>query len=96
MGANGIGQSYCLRLNADVMKWGAEVLLAISRELGKSSEWLLTGKEVLYLPFSLSAFVGARRDGVPARAMVAAFVAGTFLMLAVVLGARSLNSSLTQ
>ena len=42
----------------------------------------------LYLPFSSWAFLGARDDGVAARAMVAAFVVGTFLMLAVVLGAR--------
>jgi hypothetical protein len=46
---------------------------------------------LLYLPFSSWAFLGARRDGVPARAMAAALVAGTVLMLAVVLGARSLN-----
>ncbi|HEY6249658.1 MAG TPA: HXXEE domain-containing protein [Candidatus Angelobacter sp.] len=51
---------------------------------------------LLYLPFSSWAFLGARRDGVPVRAMVAAFVAGAFLMLAVVLGARSLNGSLAQ
>jgi hypothetical protein len=51
---------------------------------------------LLYLPFSLWAFFGARRDGVTARAMAAAFVAGAFLMLAVVLGARSLNVPLAQ
>lgn len=51
---------------------------------------------LLYLPFSLWAFLGARRDGVPARAMAAAFLAGTFLMLAVVLGARSLNGSVAR
>jgi hypothetical protein len=51
---------------------------------------------LLYLPFSLWAFLGARHDGVAARAMVAAFVAGAFLMLAVVLGARSLNGPVAQ
>jgi len=51
---------------------------------------------LLYLPFSLWAFIGARHDGVAARAMVAASVAGTFLMLAVVFGARSLNGPVAQ
>jgi Protein of unknown function with HXXEE motif len=48
---------------------------------------------LLYLPFSSWAFFGARRDGIPARTMAVAFGAGTFLMLAVALGARSLNDS---
>jgi hypothetical protein len=51
---------------------------------------------LLYLPFSSWAILGARRDGIPARTMAAALVAGTFLMLAVVLGARSLNGSLAR
>ena len=46
---------------------------------------------LLYMPFSSWAFFGARRDGIPWRTMAVAFVAGTLLMLAVVLGARSLN-----
>jgi hypothetical protein len=48
---------------------------------------------LLYLPFSSWAFFGARRDGIPARTMAVAFGAGTFLMLAVALCARSLNDS---
>jgi uncharacterized protein with HXXEE motif len=46
---------------------------------------------LLYVPFSSWAFLGARRDGVPGRALVVAFVAGTLLMTAVVLGARGLT-----
>jgi hypothetical protein len=43
---------------------------------------------LLYVPFSSWAFVGAWRDGIPARALVMAFTAGAFMMLAVVLAAR--------
>ncbi|HEV3457026.1 MAG TPA: HXXEE domain-containing protein [Thermoanaerobaculia bacterium] len=46
---------------------------------------------LLYLPFSSWAFVGAWRDGVPKRAMAVGFIAGTLLMLAVVLGARAVG-----
>jgi hypothetical protein len=46
---------------------------------------------LLYLPFSSWAFVGAWRDGVPKRAMAVGFIAGTLLMLAVVLGARGMS-----
>jgi hypothetical protein len=47
---------------------------------------------LLYVPFSTWAFVGAWRDGVPKRAMALALIAGTLMMLAVVLGARWLSS----
>jgi uncharacterized protein with HXXEE motif len=47
---------------------------------------------LLYVPFSSWAFVGAWRDGVPKRALVVGFVAGTLLMLAVVLGPRWASS----
>ena len=47
---------------------------------------------LLYLPFSSWALVGARRDGVPARAIVVAMAAGTLMMLVVVLGAKWLGS----
>jgi uncharacterized protein with HXXEE motif len=43
---------------------------------------------LLYLPFSSWAFLGAWRDGVPKRALAVAFMAGTFLMVAVFLAAR--------
>ena len=46
---------------------------------------------LLYLPFSSWAFVGARRDGVPGRAIAVASVAGTLMMTAVVLTARWLS-----
>jgi hypothetical protein len=46
---------------------------------------------LLYLPFSSWALVGAARDGVPRRAIAAAVVAGTLLMVGVVLGARALS-----
>jgi hypothetical protein len=46
---------------------------------------------ILYVPFSSWAFLGAWRDGVPKRALALAFVAGTLLMMAVVLGARWLS-----
>ena len=48
---------------------------------------------LLYLPFSSWAFLGAWRDGVPRRAMAVALVAGTLLMLIVVLGARGWSAS---
>jgi hypothetical protein len=46
---------------------------------------------LLYVPFSSWAFVGAWRDGVPKRAMGVAVVAGTLMMLAVVVAARWLG-----
>ena len=46
---------------------------------------------LLYLPISSWAFVGARRDGVPGRAMALASVFGTLMMTAVVLTARWLS-----
>jgi hypothetical protein len=46
---------------------------------------------LLYLPFSSWAFVGARRDGVPGRAIALALVLGTLMMTAVVLTARWLS-----
>ncbi|HKB64642.1 MAG TPA: HXXEE domain-containing protein [Pyrinomonadaceae bacterium] len=46
---------------------------------------------LLYLPFSSWAFVGARRDGVPRRAMAVASVVGALMMTAVVLTARWLS-----
>jgi hypothetical protein len=47
---------------------------------------------LLYVPFSSWALLGARRDGVPGRAIVLAVVAGTLVMVGVVLGARWLSS----
>ena len=47
---------------------------------------------LLYVPFSSWAFLGAWRDGVPKRAIVVALMAGTLMMVAVVLGARWLGS----
>lgn len=47
---------------------------------------------LLYLPFSSWAFWGASRDGVPKRSVAAALLSGTLLMMAVVLGARSMSS----
>ena len=46
---------------------------------------------LLYLPFSSWAFVGARRAGVPRRAMAVASVVGALMMTAVVLTARWLS-----
>ena len=46
---------------------------------------------LLYVPFSSWAFLGAWRDGVPKRALAVALIAGTLMMLAVVLGARWLG-----
>jgi hypothetical protein len=46
---------------------------------------------MLYLPFSSWAFVGARRAGVPRRAMAVASVVGALMMTAVVLTARWLS-----
>jgi hypothetical protein len=48
---------------------------------------------LLYVPFSTWAYVGAWRDGVPRRAMIAAFIAGTLMMLAVVTGTRYAGSA---
>jgi hypothetical protein len=47
---------------------------------------------LLYLPFSSWALLGARRDGVPGRAIAVAMVAGTLVMVGVVLGAKWLGS----
>ena len=41
----GVSQSYLLAIEHGRNEVGAEVLLAISREFGKSLEWLLTGEE---------------------------------------------------
>ncbi len=40
----GVSQSYLSTVEHGKGEIGAEVLLAISREFGKSLEWLLTGK----------------------------------------------------
>jgi len=45
----------------------------------------------LYLPFSTWAFIGARHDGVPGRAIAVASVVGALMMTAVVLTARWLS-----
>jgi len=42
---SGATQSYLSAVEHGRNEIGAEVLLAISREFGKSMEWLLTGKE---------------------------------------------------
>jgi transcriptional regulator with XRE-family HTH domain len=41
----GVSQSYLSAVERGRNEIGAEVLLAISREFGRSIEWLLTGKE---------------------------------------------------
>jgi transcriptional regulator with XRE-family HTH domain len=41
----GVSQSYLSTAEHGHVEIGAEILLAISREFGKSLEWLLTGKE---------------------------------------------------
>jgi len=41
----GVSQGYLSTVEHGQGEIGAEVLLAISREFGKSIEWLLTGKE---------------------------------------------------
>jgi transcriptional regulator with XRE-family HTH domain len=41
----GVTQSYLSALERGVKEPGAMVLLAISREFGKSVDWLLTGEE---------------------------------------------------
>jgi transcriptional regulator with XRE-family HTH domain len=41
----GVSQGYLSTVEHGQREIGAEVLLAISREFGKSLEWLLTGKE---------------------------------------------------
>lgn len=41
----GVSQSYLSAVEHGRNEIGAEVLLAISREFGKSMEWLLTGEE---------------------------------------------------
>jgi len=47
---------------------------------------------LLYVPFSSWALMGARRDGVPGRAIAVAMAAGTLMMVGVVLGAKWLSS----
>jgi hypothetical protein len=47
---------------------------------------------LLYLPFSSWALLGARRDGVPGRAIAMAMAAGTVMMVGVVLGAKWLGN----
>ena len=44
-GRIGVSQGYLSTIEHGQREIGAEVLLAISREFGKSMEWLLTGKE---------------------------------------------------
>ena len=44
-GRIGVSQSYLSAVEHERNEVGAEVLLAISREFGKSLEWLLTGEE---------------------------------------------------
>jgi hypothetical protein len=58
--------------------------------LGRVSPGVYTSV-LLYLPFSSWAFVGARRDGVPSRAIAVASVVGALMMTAVVLAARWLS-----
>ena len=41
----GVSQSYLSAIELGRNEAGAEVLLAISREFGKSIEWLLTGEK---------------------------------------------------
>ena len=41
----GVSQSYLSMMERGRVEIGAEILLRISREFGKSMEWLLTGKE---------------------------------------------------
>ena len=50
---------------------------------------------LLYVPFSSWAFVGAARDGVPRATIAMALVAGTLMMVSVVLGARWLSNLAT-
>lgn len=47
---------------------------------------------LLYVPFSSWALAGAARDGVPKTAIAAALLAGTLMMVGVVLAARSLGA----
>ena len=49
---------------------------------------------LLYVPFSSWALIGAARDGVPRTAIATAFLAGTALMIGVVLGAKSFGDAL--
>ncbi len=44
-GRIGVTQGYLSLLERGEVQAGAEVLLAVSREFGKSIEWLLTGEE---------------------------------------------------
>ena len=54
---------------------------------GRVSPGLYTAT-LLYLPFSTWALAGAARDGVPPRAIATALLAGTVMMVGVVLAAR--------
>jgi len=47
---------------------------------------------LLYVPFSSWALLGARRDGVPGRAVAIAMAGGVLMMVGVVLGAKWLGS----
>ena len=58
---------------------------------GRASPGVYTAA-LLYLPFSSWALLGARRDGVPGRAIGVALAAGTLMMVGVVLGAKWLGS----
>jgi hypothetical protein len=46
---------------------------------------------LLYVPFSSWAFVGAWRDAAPKRALAAALIIGTLMMISVVLTAKWLS-----
>jgi uncharacterized protein with HXXEE motif len=59
---------------------------------GQVSPGLYTAT-LLYLPFSSWALVGAARDGVPRGVIATALVAGTLLMVGIVLGARWLGNA---
>ena len=58
---------------------------------GRRSPGVFTAT-LLYVPFSSWALLGARRDGVPARAIAVAMAAGTLMMVGVVLVAKWLGS----
>lgn len=57
---------------------------------GRASPGVYTAT-LLYLPFSFWALLGARRDGVPGRAIGVAVAVGTLMMVGVVLGAKWLG-----
>jgi len=60
--------------------------------LGRLSPGIYTAA-LLYVPFSSWALVGAARDGVARTSIVTALVAGTLMMVSVVLGARWLSNA---